>query len=196
MSSAQASALSDEQIQRGQQALGAARLLVNPSAGILGVSMGKSSDHPGEAAVSSTWRERSRQCSGLRGGRAHAGDSGQRARGRVRHGAAGERRRRRSAAISGAALNQALTIKQQVARGLMAKNPAFFGVGVGQSLDNPREPALVIYVDRTRIPRSLPATISGLRTRYVIMDRLHVTRSYATTVPVFPALPSGHRGSQ
>jgi hypothetical protein len=40
----------------------------------------------------------------------------------------------------------------------------------------------VIYVDRTRTPRALPQTVSGLRTRYVIMDRLHVTRSYATTV--------------
>ena len=62
-----------------------------------------------------------------------------------------------AAAISGAALNQALAIKRQMARRLMAKNPAFFGVGVGQSLDNPREAALVIYVDRTRIPRTLPA---------------------------------------
>ena len=51
ISSAQAASLSDDQIARGQLALAAARLLVNPSAGILGVSMGKSSDHPGEAAV-------------------------------------------------------------------------------------------------------------------------------------------------
>ena len=36
----------------------------------------------------------------------------------------------------------------------------------------------MIYVDRTQVPASLPATIDGLRTRYVIMNRLHVTRSY------------------
>jgi hypothetical protein len=53
-------------------------------------------------------------------------------------------------------------------------------VGVGQSLDNPREAALVIYVDRRSVPAQLPATVNGLRTRYVVMDRLHVTRSYAT----------------
>jgi hypothetical protein len=64
----------------------------------------------------------------------------------------------------------------------MAPNTAFFGVGVGQSLDNPRDAALVIYVDQARIPDKLPQTINGLRTRYVVMDRLHVTRSYATTV--------------
>jgi len=34
-----------------QQALAQARLLVNPSAGVLGVAMGKSSDHAGEGAV-------------------------------------------------------------------------------------------------------------------------------------------------
>jgi hypothetical protein len=79
-------------------------------------------------------------------------------------------------------LNQALATKRQVAHGLMARNPAFFGIGVGLSLDNPREASLVIYVDRNRIPDKLPETISGLRTRYVLMDRLHVTRSYATTV--------------
>jgi len=40
----------------------------------------------------------------------------------------------------------------------------------------------VIYVDRKNVPADLPATINGMRTRYIIMDRLHVTRSYATPV--------------
>jgi len=61
----------------------------------------------------------------------------------------------------------------------MRQNPAFFGVGAGQSLDNPREAALVIYVDRNRLPAQLPAQVGGMRTRYVVMERLHVTRSYA-----------------
>lgn len=60
----------------------------------------------------------------------------------------------------------------------MKQNPAFFGVGVGQSLDDPREAALAIFVDRNRIPATLPPTIDGIRTRYIVMDRLHVTRSY------------------
>jgi hypothetical protein len=63
------------------------------------------------------------------------------------------------------------------------QNPAFFAVGVGQSLDNPRDAALVIYVDRKRVPARLPSTIDGLRTRYIVMDRLHVTRSYAEHIP-------------
>jgi len=182
VSSAQATPLSDDQIQRVQQAMGAARLLVNPSSGVLGVSMGKSSDRPGEAAVIVYVDENGSASvpTSVEGVRtmvvptnAHAVAFGTAPLANAVTG---------PAAISGAAINQALAVKRQVARRLMAKNPAFFGVGVGQSLDDPHEVALVIYVDRTRIPRTLPQTVSGLRTRYVVMDRLHVTRSYATTV--------------
>jgi hypothetical protein len=85
-------------------------------------------------------------------------------------------------ALSAGVLGQAVAVKHQLARRLMRQNSAFFGVGVGQSLDSPKEAALVIYVDRKRIPAQLPSTVGGLRTRYVIMDRLHVTRSYAAAV--------------
>lgn len=81
--------------------------------------------------------------------------------------------------LAGTAMNQAVVTKQQIAQSLLQQNPAFFGVGVGQSLDNPKEAALVIYVDRRKVPAQLPATFEGMRTRYVVMDRLHVTRSYA-----------------
>jgi len=47
----QARTLSDVATAQAQNALGQARMLVNPSVGILGVAMGKSSDHPGEGAV-------------------------------------------------------------------------------------------------------------------------------------------------
>jgi hypothetical protein len=85
-------------------------------------------------------------------------------------------------ALPGAAFSSAVAVKQQVAGSLMRRNPAFFGVGVGQSLDNPREAALVIYVDRKNLPAQLPATVDDLRTRYIIMDRLHVTRSYEAPI--------------
>ena len=48
---AQATTLTDAQSALAQQALAQARMLVNPSAGILGVATGKSSDHAGEATV-------------------------------------------------------------------------------------------------------------------------------------------------
>jgi hypothetical protein len=86
-------------------------------------------------------------------------------------------------ALPSAALAQALTLKDQAAAGLMRQNSAFFGVGVGQSMDNPREAALIIYVDRNRLPAQLPPVVDGIRTRYIVMERLHVTRSYASSVP-------------
>lgn len=179
---AQGAKLSDAEIERGQEALATARMLVNPAKGILGVAMGKSSDHPGEAAVIVYVDEAGSAgvpttVEGVRTlvipTNAHA----------VAVGTAPLANRAGGvAALDGGALSRALTVKGRLARGLMARNPAFFGVGVGQSLDDPHEAALVIYVDRTRIPAPLPETIGGVRTRYVIMDRLHVTRSYATTV--------------
>ncbi len=89
-----------------------------------------------------------------------------------------------TATLSQSALSVGLSAKQQAARLLMKEHPAFFGVGVGQSLDNPREAALVIYVDRKAGPVEMPAIINGMRTRYILMDRMHVTRSYAT--PIHP----------
>ncbi len=182
VASAQATPLSDEQIERGQQALASARLLVNPTNGILGVAMGKSSDRPGEAAVIVYVDEsgNANVPASVEGVRtlviptnAHAVAFGTAPLANAAMGLP---------ALSGPALSQALAVKRQAARNLMARNPAFFGVGVGQSLDNPHEAALVIYVDRGRSPGTLPEAIGGLRTRYIVMDRLHVTRSYATTV--------------
>jgi hypothetical protein len=82
-------------------------------------------------------------------------------------------------ALPAATLNAAIAAKKQIAAGLMKQTPAFFGVGVGQSLDNPREAALVIYVDRRRAPAELPESFGGVRARYILMDKMHVTQSYA-----------------
>jgi len=186
---AQARTLSGAQTALAQQALAQARLLVNPSAGILGAATGKSNDRAGEAAVilyvdESTSVAVPQTVADVRTEvilttpqAAAAGTAPQ------------------SAAESNplpllapAVFNQAVAVKQQVAQALMKQNPAFFGVGVGQSFDNPKEAALVIYVDRRQVPATLPPTISGLRTRYIIMDRLHVTRSYL----IGPVRSQGH----
>jgi hypothetical protein len=180
---AQGRTLSDAETARAQQALGQARMLVNPSAGILGVGTGKSTDHPGEGAVILYTDEKMAvsvpaTVDGVRTvvipTTAHA----------VTYGTAPQTPFEAGAvSLPSARLAQAGAVKNQAAPGLMKQNPAFFGVGVGQSLDNPREAALVIYVDRNRLPAQLPPTVDGLRTRYVVMDRLHVTRSYASPSP-------------
>ncbi len=164
---------------RAQQAMAQARTLINSSTGILGVATGKSSDHAGEAAVILYVDENMpvaapQTVNGVRTlvipTNAHA----------VAAGSAPLTPLDATVLpLSNAALNLAMILKQQLSQRLMKQNPAFFGVGVGQSLDNPREAALVIYVDRKNVPANLPQTIDGLRTHYVVMDRMHVTRSYA-----------------
>jgi hypothetical protein len=176
---AQARALSDAENARAQQALAQARMIVNSAAGILGVATGKSSDHPGEAAVI-LYTDESRTVSApatVDGVRTIAIPTTARA---VTYGSAPLTPFDSGIPpLTSAALAQAEAVKNQAAAGLMRQYPSFFGAGVGQSLDNPREAALIIYVDRNRLPAQLPATVDGLRTRFVVMDRLHVTRSYA-----------------
>ena len=178
VSTAQALMLSDEQISAGLLAVAQARSLINPSAGVLGVAAGKSNDRPGESAVLVYVDENMTvavppQIAGVRtmviptNARSVAFGSAP-----LSNSVSG------SPALPSSDLAAAIAIKQQLSRSLMRGNPAFFGVGVGQSLDNPREAALIIYVDRRRIPATLPQSIGGLRTRYVVMNPLHVTRSW------------------
>jgi hypothetical protein len=91
-------------------------------------------------------------------------------------------------------LRAAAAVQRQFAPQLMA-DPAFFGVGVTQSYDNPAEAALLVLVDLTKTPRSMPALAGGLRIRYMRINRLHVTRSKFAPVQqaprcVLPALAS------
>jgi hypothetical protein len=180
-SAAQAIKLSDAQSDLAQQALVQARMLVNLSAGILGVAAGKSSDHAGEAAIVVYVDPGSNVTvpQSINGVRTEAISATAQA---VAAGVAPQSATESAALppLASATLSQAIAAKEQVAQNLLQQNPAFFGVGVGQSFDNPKEAALVIYVDRKQVPATLPATINGLRTRYIIMDRLHVTRSYLT----------------
>ena len=180
VSAVQSRTLPDAEIARAQQALNAARTLVNPAAGILGVATGKSNDAAGEGAVLVFVDENMTVSvpAAVGGVRTEVIPTTAHA---VAFGSASQ-----TASISAvpplaaSVLSPALAVKRQLAHSLMQQNPAFFAVGVGQSLDNPREAALVVYVDRNRVPAQLPQVIGGLRTRYVVMDRLHVTRAYAT----------------
>jgi hypothetical protein len=182
VSVAQSLTLAGTENARAQQAIAQARTLVNSATGILGVATGKSSDHAGEAAVILYVDENMPVAApqAVNGVRTLVIPTNARA---VAAGSAPLTPLDTSvSALPNVALNQALSIKQQLAQRLMKQNPAFFGVGVGQSLDNPKEAAVVIYVDRKNVPVHLPQTVDGLRTRYVVMDRMHVTRSYASPI--------------
>lgn len=178
VASAQQIALSDSEIKRVQSVLAAARQLVRPSAGVLGVAMGKSSDRPGEAAVivyvaSGDSPSIPQTINNARTVVVPTTEE------EVALGTAAMSPSLNAVpALSAASLSRALAVKAKVAPALM-RNPAFFAVGVGQSLDNPREPCLIVYVDRSDVPPALPASTDGIRMRYIFMDRLHVTRAYA-----------------
>jgi hypothetical protein len=177
---AQSRTLSEAETTRTDDALTPARAMVSPSAGILGVAPGKSSDDAGEGAVIVYVDQNANAAvpQTLNGVRTIVIPTTPEA---VAFGTAPRTPQDAGVpALQAAVLNRAIATKQQMSRTLMKQNPAFFGVGVGQSLDNPREAALVVYVDRRNIPAQLPSVIDGLRVRYVIMDRLHVTRAYAT----------------
>ena len=176
---AQARTLSDAELTRTQQAMSAARALVNPAAGVLGVATGKSSDHPGEGAILVYVDENASpslppMVDGVRtvviATTAHA----------VAVGSAPQTPAETATPLASAIFNPALLVKRQSVRTLMRLYPSFFGIGVGRSLDNPKDAALIIYVDRRKVPEQLPGTIEGVRARYIVMDRLHVTRTYAT----------------
>jgi hypothetical protein len=191
---AQARPLMSTEAARGIRAMAQARQLVDPKSGILAVSAGSSSDHPGEAAVL-VYVDEAMSASvpaTIAGVRtvviptiARAVSLGTAPRTAIEAG---------NATLSQSALSAGISVKQLIARRLMKEQPAFFGIGVGQSFDNPREAALVIYVDRKAAPAEMPATMNGVRTRYILMDRMHVTRSYATPIhPRVHCMPS-HAG--
>jgi hypothetical protein len=50
-------------------------------------------------------------------------------------------------------------------------------VGVAQSRDNPQEAALLVLIDMNKSAKAMPATLGGLRVRYMQLHRFHVTKS-------------------
>ena len=74
------------------------------------------------------------------------------------------------------ALARAERVRDSHAAALFALSPAIFGLGVGASGDNPADPALILFVDRSQSAPVLPASVGGERLRVIRMDRPHVTR--------------------
>ena len=97
-----------------------------------------------------------------------------------------------------ASVAQVLAAKQRLSASLVKPGSPIFGLGVGQSLDNPADAALVVFVDRNKFTGKLPEsldTAGGQRVRLVLMDRLHVTRSHGTPAHNITGCPALHRSS-
>jgi hypothetical protein len=161
-------------------------LLLRPDNGVLGMATGKSLDSPGEAAVI-VYVDKSKP--GVTVPKVING---------VRTLVIPTDAASMSAGVEPTTLAQlegihlpadilrtAAAVQRQFAPQLMA-DPAFFGVGVTQSYDNPGEAALLVLVDLTKTPRSMPDVIGGLRLRYMRVNRLHVTRSKLAPVERAP----------
>jgi hypothetical protein len=173
-----AAAMSAAQTAATQQ--GAA--IVDASKGIFGVAAGKSLDQPGQAAVL-VYVDQSRVGS-VAVPQTIAGLPTRvipTTAGAVASGTAPTT----SSVIPGihlpqATLEAAQTVQKQNAAQIMS-DPAFFGVGVTQSQDNPSEAALMVFIDRSRTPRSQPATVGGLRVRYRTTNPIKVNYSAGAT---------------
>jgi hypothetical protein len=151
--------------------------LRNPETGILSAAAGKSLDSPGEATVilytdkTKTFVSVPQTLDGLRT-QVIATDAGALAR---------DAAPKAPASISGIHLSAnvlagAGAVEREYAPRLMS-DPAIFGAGIGQSQDNPADPALLVLVDLEGTPKAMPATLGGLRVRYLRLHRFHVTQS-------------------
>jgi hypothetical protein len=152
--------------------------LIDPSNGIFGVAAGRSLDYPGQAAVV-VYVDRDRSSSvtlpqTIGGVRTRLIPT---TAAEVANGTAP-----RDTSISKGihlpqpTLDAARAVQRQYTAQLMS-DPAFFGVGVAQSQDNPNEAALMVFVDRTRTPRSQPATVGGLRVRYRSLNPIRINHT-------------------
>jgi hypothetical protein len=176
--------LSAASLASAQQAASlAASSLVNSKRGVLGTAVGKSADNPGEAAVV-VYVDEDRQNVTVPAtiGRVRTLVIPSNAGSVANHTAPISRTVPPGLHLPASVLAPAIAVKERNWRSLMS-DPAIFGVGVAQSQDNPAEAALLVYVDRKTSPASMPATIEGLRVRYLKMDRFHVTRSKSIGQP-------------
>ena len=177
---------------RAREAARAAQSLVSSEKGILGVAPGVSSDRSGEGAVL-VYVDRSRSSMALpanvNGVRTVlvATDAATLSRSSAPavHAEEGIR-------LAAPLLAEASRLAHEYSSDLLA-DPAIFGVGVTQSLDNPREAALMVLLDSSKPepaalleldPGSagrLPATLGGMRVRYLKLHRFRVTRAKNST---------------
>lgn len=158
-----------------KQAESTAATLVRPGNGILGTAAGGSLDRPGEAAII-LYVDKSKVNFSVP--KTLAGFPTR----VVRTDAAGASDgilppdRPEGIHLPASVLRAAAAVQRQFAPELM-RDPAFFGVGVTQSHDNPAEAALLVLVDTKKTPDAMPGLVGGLRVRYLKVGRLHVTRS-------------------
>ena len=186
--------LSTAERERVEAALPMAQAIFNPAMGISRTGVAASKDHPGEGAISSYLDPGANMAaaaatlpayiSGVPTLLLNASDQPAEA--------ALQQATTPAAVPSAASLNRALAAKQKNSAALLKSDPAIFGVGVGQSLDNPADAAVLLFVDRKKLEGKLPESVDGQRVRVILMDRLHVTRSHGSPTHFAGGCPASH----
>jgi hypothetical protein len=75
-----------------------------------------------------------------------------------------------AAPIAQAEVTRVTVVKEKYAQQMMA-DPAIIGVGVGASMDNPGEAAMVVFVDKNKQPSSaIPVQMDNVRTRIILTE--------------------------
>ena len=177
-----AAQLSEVERERAEAVLPLAQSLLNPAAGILRAGIAAAQDHPRDGAIAffvePTANGAAPNIPAFIGGvptmliqaTAPLQAAGQEFSVSAATVFAGQPRP--------SSLTQVLQVKRRNSAALLRANPSIFGIGVGQSLDNPNDAAIVLFVDRKKPADNLPVAIDGQRVRLVMMDRLHVTRAH------------------
>jgi hypothetical protein len=175
--------------------------LVNSETGVLATAAGKSLDSPGQAALI-VYVDKSKQYvdippvfDGLRTQLIPTDTASL-----ARNSAPSAPLAVSGIHLSDSTLAGAEVVVREFSSRLMS-DPAIFGVGLSQSRDNPTEAALLVLVDISRAPKSMPATLGGLRVRYMRLHRFHITQSkysgpnHASSCALKGLTPSGYSRS-
>ena len=173
--SAAAPALAPAEEAKGQTAARAALNIVKPQSGLLGTAAGASLDAPSHASVI-VYTDRDKpdvtvpaEIGGVRTLviPVEASSFSSATAAKTRDIVPGIH-------LNATTLSSAIATKKGLEQQWLS-DKAVFGVGVGQSFDNPSEAAIVVLVERGKTPAFMPDVVDGMRVRYEFSDRFHTS---------------------
>ncbi len=88
-----------------------------------------------------------------------------------------------SAAFPEAVATRAETAAQIAASRLVSASNGILGTAIGRSVDQPGDPAIVVYVDKNRFDAVVPQTINGIRTQVIRTEEASVANASSPKSP-------------
>ena len=90
--------------------------------------------------------------------------------------------------VSSEQMTRTQFIAETTGASLINSEAGILATAAGKSLDSPGDPALIVYVDKSRQRIAIPPTFDGLRTQLISTDSAALAR---TAAPVAPSVTSG-----